>query len=135
MKSGKKLQKAARKEAEKLPGVQVAHPFGPDYETYQVAGKIFLLLARVPRESAGQGIDENLRGKRALILKSDPLDAETLRGKYPEIGPGYHMNKKHWLTVVNGESIKKKLVQELVVDSYRLVVETLPKAEQPGKHS
>lgn len=131
MKSGKNLQKTAGKQAAKLPGARVEYPFGPDYEAYEVAGKIFLLLTRVPRETAAQGMDEKFRGKRALILKADPLDVENLQAEYAEIGPGYHMNKKHWITVRNGDAIKKKLVKELVIDSYRLVVDTLPQAERP----
>lgn len=131
MKSGKSLQKAARKQAEKLPDSELDYPFGPDYEVYKVAGKVFALLTRVPKDSAGQGIDKAIRGKRAVILKVSPEDAEALRGGYDSIAHGYHMNKKHWITVANGDDIKKKLVKQLVADSYRLVVETLPKADQP----
>lgn len=131
MKSGKNLQKAAGKQAAELPGARVRYPFGPDYEVYEVGGKIFLLLTRVPRETSAQGMDAKFRGKRALILKVDPLDGENLREEYVEIGPGYHMNKRHWITVRNGEVIKKQLVRELVIDSYRLVVDTLPRAERP----
>lgn len=132
MESGKSLQKAARKQAEKLPGSELDHPFGPDYEVYKVAGKVFLLLTRIPKDSEGQGVDKAIRGKRAVVLKVGPEDAEALRGEYGSIAHGYHMNKKHWITVANGDDIKKKLVKQLVVDSYRLVVETLPKAERPG---
>lgn len=131
MKSGKNLQKAASEKAEKLPGASLAHPFGPDYDAYQVAGKIFLLLTRVPKDSTGHGVTDQTRGKRVIVVKADPSDAAALREKYDEIAPGYHMNQEHWITVANGDDIKKKLVKELVADSYQLVVDTLPKAEQP----
>lgn len=133
MKSGKALQKVAIKRAEKLPGVQVGHPFGPDYEAYEVAGKIFLLVTRIPRESTAQGLSAQFRGKRVVIVKTDPADAKALREEYPEIAPGYHMNKDHWITIANGELIKKKLLKELVSESYRLVVETLPKGDPQRK--
>lgn len=131
MKSGKNLQKAAGKQAEKLPGAESAQPFGPDYDTYQVAGKIFLLITRVPKDSTGHGVTDKTRGKRVIVVKADPADAAALREEYDEIAPGYHMNQEHWITVANGEEIKKKLVKELVSDSYQLVVDTLPQAEQP----
>ncbi|MGD7003396.1 MmcQ/YjbR family DNA-binding protein [Corynebacterium halotolerans] len=132
MKSGKNLQKAARKRAEKLPGARLEHPFGSDYDVYEVGGKVFLLLTRIPRDSTGQGITDEIRGKRVMVVKADPADALALRGEHAEIIPGYHMNKEHWITVANGDRIKKKLVKDLVSDSYRLVVGTLPQAERPA---
>lgn len=132
MKSGRKLQKAARQQAEKLPGASLEHPFGPDYDAYEVAGKIFLLITRVPRDSTGRGVTDRTRGKRVVVVKAEPDDAEALREQHPQITPGYHMNQEHWITVVNGDDIKKKLIKQLVVDSHRLVVDTLPEADRPS---
>ena len=66
-----------------------------------------------------------------VILKADPSEAQALREHNSHITPGYHMNKKHWITVEGGTGVDKKLVRELVTDSYLLVVSHLPKAEQP----
>ncbi|NUS75081.1 MAG: MmcQ/YjbR family DNA-binding protein, partial [Streptomyces sp.] len=70
-------------------------------------------------------------GRPVVILKADPGDAEALANSNRHITPGYHMNKRHWITLEGGEGVDKKLVTELVTDSYRLVVSGLPKAEQP----
>ncbi len=62
--------------------------------------------------------------QRALRLLRCPSPSPPEKG---HISPGYHMNKKHWITVESGE---------LVTDSYRLVVAHLPKAERPvGPHT
>lgn len=93
-------------------------PFGPDWEVYKVRGKVFMLMTEVP-------------GRPVVILKADPGEAHALRQQYSHITPGYHMNKKHWITLESGEGVDKKLIEELVTDSYRLVVAHLPKAERP----
>lgn len=54
-----------------------------------------------------------------------------MRERNSHITPGYHMNKKHWITLEAGEGVDEKLAEELVTDSYLLVVSQLPKAEQP----
>jgi predicted DNA-binding protein (MmcQ/YjbR family) len=82
------------------------------------ASKVFMLMTEVP-------------GRPVVILKSDPSDAEALRTAYADITPGYHMNKKHWITLSPGNSIGTKLVEDLVTDSYRLVVDTLPRSRRP----
>ncbi|WP_327256345.1 MmcQ/YjbR family DNA-binding protein [Streptomyces sp. NBC_01244] len=64
-------------------------------------------------------------------VKSSPEEAEALRATHADITPGYHMNKKHWITLAPGASIDPHLVEGLVADSYRLVVARLPKAKQP----
>src|SRR3954447_19158872 len=57
--------------------------------------------------------------------------AHALRQQYSHITPGYHMNKKHWITLESGGGVDKELVRQLVTDSYRLVVAHLPRAERP----
>ncbi|MCD2466945.1 MmcQ/YjbR family DNA-binding protein [Streptomyces sp. MBT42] len=89
-------------------------PFGPDVSVFKVAGKLFALSSLE---------DEPLR----VNLKCDPDDAVRLREEHPAIGPGYHMNKRHWNTVTVGE-LPDRMVRELVEDSYDLVVAGLPKA-------
>lgn len=131
MKSGRKLHKAARQPAEEMPQATLAHPFGPDYDVYEVAGKVFLLITRIPKDSTGHGVTKETRGKRVVVVKADPIDGEHLREKYETITPGYHMNQEHWITVANDSDIKKKLIKRLVKESYQLVVDTLPKADRP----
>jgi predicted DNA-binding protein (MmcQ/YjbR family) len=70
-------------------------------------------------------------GRPVVILKADPSEARALREQYRHITPGYHMNKKRWITLESGEGVDEGLIRELVADSYRLVVARLPKAERP----
>ncbi len=66
-----------------------------------------------------------------LNLKCDPLKAEILREVYPAIIPGYHMNKRHWNTVVLDGSIDTVEIYAMIDDSYDLVVKGLPKSKRP----
>ena len=116
--NGTTLHKTAADRAEELPGAQLEHPFGDDWEVYKVRGKVFMLMTEVP-------------GRPVVILKADPGEAHALREQYSHITPGYHMNKKHWITLEGGDGVDRELVDELVTDSYRLVVARLPQAERP----
>lgn len=95
------------------PGAVEDFPFGPEYLVFKVGGKIFalVLLDRAP-----------LR----VNLKSDPLHAEVLRGYYPAVLPAWHMNKRHWNTVVLDGTIPDDEILSMVDDSHRLVVAGLP---------
>lgn len=73
---GQQLQDLAREVAEELPGSNMSHPFGPEYEVYKVRGKVFLILTDVP-------------GDPIVVIKADPQDSEALREEYPDITPGY----------------------------------------------
>ena len=115
---GPTLQKTAADCAEELPGARLEHPFGPDWEVFKVRGKVFMLMTDVP-------------GRPVVILKADPGEALALQEHNSHITPGYHMNKKHWITLEGGDGIGEELVKELVTDSYLLVVTHLPKAQQP----
>jgi predicted DNA-binding protein (MmcQ/YjbR family) len=116
--NGTTLQKTAAACVEELPGSGLEHPFGPDWEVFKVRGKVFMLMTEVP-------------GRPVVILKSDPAEAQALRAENTDITAGYHMNKKHWITLEGGDAIDKKLVKELVTESYLLVVAHLPKSQQP----
>lgn len=59
------------------------------------------------------------------------VKAQALSEENADITAGYHMNEKHWITLEGGHAIDKKLVKELVTESYLLVVDHLPKAQQP----
>jgi predicted DNA-binding protein (MmcQ/YjbR family) len=115
---GTTLQRIAHDRALELPAARFSLPFGPEHEVAKVLGKMFLLLTEVP-------------GSPIVVLKADPRDAEVLREAHPEITPGYHMNKRHWITLNPGGRLDEEFVRELVTDSYLLVVETLPRARRP----
>ena len=97
--------------------VEESLPFGPDVLVFKVAGKAFLLL---PLDT------ETTR----FNVKCDPDKAIELREIYSCVLPGYHMNKKHWNTVMVDGSVKQKLLQEWIDDSWLLVVQSLPKKLQ-----
>ncbi|MBP6432386.1 MAG: MmcQ/YjbR family DNA-binding protein [Ferruginibacter sp.] len=85
-------------------------PFGEDTLVFKVNNKIFLLV----------GLDEQpLR----FNVKCNPDNAIELREDYPEnILPGYHMNKKHWNTIVVNGILSSSLIKEMIDNSYALVV-------------
>lgn len=114
---GTVLQETVRARALELPAAAFEMPFGPDYDVAKVLGKMFLLLTEV-------------KGEPIVVLKAEPRDAEALRSTHPEITPGYHMNKRHWITLSPG-GLEAEFVRELVTDSYLLVVETLPQVRRP----
>lgn len=93
-------------------------PFGPEVAVYRVRGKMFALYSE---EKSGLG---------SVNLKCDPAQALALRDIFPAVTAGYHMNKKHWNTVLLDGSIPRGELERLVDHSYALVVKKLPKAER-----
>lgn len=101
-----------------LPAVEETTPFDETTLVYKVCGKMFTLCAT----------DDFSTG---VALKCDPDYAVELREKYPDdIFPGYHMNKRHWNTVLTEGNLPVEFTRQLILDSYRLVVEKLPKKER-----
>jgi predicted DNA-binding protein (MmcQ/YjbR family) len=95
-------------------GAEETLPFGPDTLVYKVGGKAFLLT----------GLNgEDLR----FNVKCDPDLAVELREQYDCVQPGYHMNKKHWNTIVVDGSVGLKQLKQWIDHSYDLVVDSLPK--------
>lgn len=88
-------------------------PFGPDTLVFKVGGKIYLLasLNAVPLQ---------------FNVKCSPEEAEALREQHPCVQPGYHMNKKHWNTILADGTASDSLLRKWIDDSYTLVVESLP---------
>lgn len=93
-------------------GTDEGFPFGDTTLVIKVGGKIFILIS----------LDNNL----SMNLKCDPDRAIDLREANPAIIPGYHMNKKHWNTVVLDGSLSKNLILEMIDHSYDLVFQSLP---------
>jgi predicted DNA-binding protein (MmcQ/YjbR family) len=91
-----------------MPGAVEEYPFGPTTSVFKVGGKIFAIgsLARDPLE---------------ISLKCEPELSELLRAGHEAIAPGYHLNKRHWITVTVGGDAPDSLVRDLVEDSYDLV--------------
>lgn len=93
------------------------YPFDETTCAFKVQGKIFAL--------------SRLTGTPLTVsLKCDPEVAPVLRASHPGIVPGYHLNKRHWNTVTIDASLPPGLVEELIEDSWDLVVDTLPKFQQ-----
>lgn len=118
--NGVELQRFAAEVAQSLPASEIKHPFGPDWDVFTVRDKIFMLQSELPRT-----------GVPVVILKSDPQEAAALRDAHADITPGYHMNKRHWITLHPDGSLEEGLVEELVTDSYLAVVAGLPKRLRP----
>lgn len=116
--NGEELQEHARARVQELPGANLEHPFGPGWDVYKVRGKVFMLLTDVT-------------GEPIVILKTDPEGGMALREQHADITPGYHMNKKHWITLHPSGGLLKQMIDDLVTDSYLLVVENLPHAKRP----
>ncbi len=90
-------------------GVEESFPFGEDTLVFKAKGKIFMLASLN---------DQPLR----INLKCEPNLALDLREEYPEnILPGYHMNKKHWNTIILNSRISAKLIFQMIDQSYLLV--------------
>lgn len=96
-------------------GAEGGYPFGPGAFVVKVSGKMFALLSE----------DED---PATISLKVDPDEGELLRGQYPAITPGYHLNKRHWITATIDGSLPPDLLPDLVDDSYDLVVASLTRA-------
>jgi predicted DNA-binding protein (MmcQ/YjbR family) len=91
------------------PGVTEGFPFGGDTLVFKVNDKIFLLT----------GLDSN---PLQFNVKCDPDKAIELREEFPEaVLPGYHMNKKHWNTIIVDGALSKKQLKEMIDHSYNLV--------------
>ena len=98
------------------PNTWLDFPFGEQTSVYKVGdkatgeGKLFALIAQDSKP---------LR----ISLKCDPLLAKTLRERYESVLPGYHLNKKHWNTIICSGQLSEDEIKDLARLSYRLVTE------------
>jgi predicted DNA-binding protein (MmcQ/YjbR family) len=100
-----------------MPNSRLDYPFGQNTAVYFVKenpdaegrGKMFALVTekKIPIQ---------------ISLKCDPILAETLREKYETVMAGYHLNKKHWNTILLTGQLPWEEVQGLIRHSYNLVV-------------
>jgi predicted DNA-binding protein (MmcQ/YjbR family) len=96
-----------------FPGSEETFPFGPETSVFKVAGKMFALSQLTQRP---------LR----VSLKCEPPLAEQLRATHTVVLPGYHLNKRHWNTVIIDGSLPDQMIKDMIEDSYDLVVSQLP---------
>jgi len=98
-------------------GVTEEFPFDETTLTFKVMGKLFALTSLSEVEFR-------------INLKCNPDWAMELRDKYEDILPGYHMNKKHWNTVIVNYNLPNELLKKMIDHSYDLVVKGLTKKQQ-----
>lgn len=124
-----------------LPGAREDFPFGPEVAVMKVGGRMFATLARgpVPRSHASDTARRDrekpsVRGSEAsgyqMNLKCDPDEAEMLRDLFHAVIPGYHMNKRHWNTVLLDGSIPRGEIERMIDNSYDLVIAGLAARER-----
>ena len=111
------LHRLAYQTALQFPEVTCTQPFGDGCDVFKVMDKVFMLSF-------------HLESQAAINLKVIPDDGAMLRDIYPYIRAGWHMNKQHWITVYEDEHLNATLVQDLIRDSYDLVVSKLNKIQQ-----
>ena len=101
-----------------FPGAEETFPFGPNIAVFKVGAKMFALSALDAEELS-------------VSLKCEPALAEQLREAHAEVTAGYHLNKRHWNTVMLGGSLPEQTVKDMIEDSYDLVVSKLPRSRRP----
>lgn len=92
-----------------MPNTKLNYPFGEGVAVYKVSDKMFALISE---------------GKQPIqiSLKCNPELSKILREKYESVMPGYHLNKKHWNTVILSGQLPWEEIQGLILHSYNLVV-------------
>ena len=98
-------------------GADGTYPFGPEALVFKVMGKMFALV--IQGETPPR-----------VNLKVVPEDGAILTGRFDAISPGYHMNKRHWITITLDGTVPDEMIIDLVGDSYNLVVAKLKKADK-----
>jgi len=91
-----------------FPDTALDYPFGENTAVYKINGKMFALIAEK---------SEPVR----VSLKCDPQLAATLRERYETVMPGYHLNKKHWNTILVTGQLTDQEIKDLILHSYNLV--------------
>jgi hypothetical protein len=92
-----------------LPDTEECQPFGPNHLVFKTKGKMFLLLDLVSLPTT-------------INYKAVPEDILAQREEFPDaVFPGYHMNKKHWNTVLIDGSIPDNEIFSWIDHSYNIV--------------
>ena len=101
------------------PETSETYPFDEKTAVFKVKDKVFAIVA------FGQD-----KSNFWLNLKCDPDEALALRDIFDAVIPGYHMNKKHWNTVILDESIPRGEIERMIDNSFNLVVAGMTKKQQ-----
>jgi predicted DNA-binding protein (MmcQ/YjbR family) len=96
------------------PNATAEQPFGPEVVVYKIGGKVFAMVST--------------EGEVRITLKIDPVLSETMREKYAAIEPGYHTNKRHWVTIKQDKDLPDAEIHGLIDHAYELVLSKLTKA-------
>lgn len=100
-----------------LKGATRTYPFGPDPLVFKVMNKMFAYVSED-------------KGFPLVTVKCVPFDGEILVEQFKAITPGYHMNKRHWITISLTDEIPDNMLIDLVNKSYELVVKKLTKKDR-----
>ncbi|WP_054955350.1 MmcQ/YjbR family DNA-binding protein [Paenibacillus dakarensis] len=95
------------------------YPFGPEPLVIKVGGKMFALISKPDERQIAH-----------ISLKCDPVIAANLREQHAAVQPGYHLNKKHWNTVIADGSLTVSDLRDMIDHSYDLVFSSLTKAQR-----
>jgi predicted DNA-binding protein (MmcQ/YjbR family) len=110
-------RKALRRICLGFAGAEETFPFGPENSVFKVSGKMFAL--------------SRLDGDPLRVsVKCEPALAEQLRAAHAAVIPGYHLNKRHWNTIVIDGSLPDQMIADMIEDSYDLVVSRLSRARR-----
>jgi predicted DNA-binding protein (MmcQ/YjbR family) len=101
-----------------LPAATRGQPFGEGIEVLTVGGKVCTIVGA-------------LRGAPIVSVKCRPAHGAALVLEHAEIFPGYHLNKRHWISIGAGPGIDEAFVEDLIGNSYDLVVAGLPRDRRP----
>lgn len=102
------LQQTARDTAKALADVSSGYPFTPHLEVWKVRGKVFLIVT------------EDDPYLRIITVKAEPHHGDALQRDHDSITPGHYLDKQHWISVGQGRGVTRRLVEDLVRDSYDL---------------
>ncbi len=102
-------------------GVTEEFPFGENTLVYKVMGKMFALT--------------DVQDFTSINLKVLPETGIELRERYSSVQEAYHMNKKHWITVLMDGGVPDRLICKWISDSYDLVVKGLTKSQKSALDS
>src|SRR5450755_2184776 len=103
----------ARLEAK--PSAIAGRPFGPEHVVYKIGGRMFAIVADDPQDVR-------------MTLKCDPVLSEIVRGEYAAIKPGYHTDKRHWVTIRQDQALPDAEIGRLIDHAYDLVRAKLTRA-------
>lgn len=98
-------------------GAEEDYPFGPETRVFKVKGKMFALIG-------------HRNGSDFINLKLSPEDIPFLIEDFESISSGYHMNKRHWVTVTLNHVENEQILEDLINRSYQLVVAKLTKVQK-----